>query len=309
MEDSQKLDEFQKLEKIGEGTYGIVYKAKDKITDQFVALKKIRLETESEGVPSTAIREISLLKELDHPNVVQLLDVIHADQNLFLVFEYLDMDLKKHMDDFSSNNDDWPGLPENLSKSYLRQLLDGIAYCHENRVLHRDLKPQNLLIDNKGCIKLADFGLARAFGLPMRAYTHEVITLWYRSPEILLGSKSYDMAVDVWSLGCIFSEMLTKHPLFPGDSEIDQLFRIFRTLGTPDDTTWPGVTKLPDFKAQFPRWEPQSLSSILPVNLSAHGQDLFQRLLIYDPAKRISAKEALAHPYFAEKDSEQEIMK
>ena len=119
-------------------------------------------------------------------------------------------------------------------QSYLRQLLDGIAYCHDHRVLHRDLKPQNLLIDNKGCIKLADFGLARAFGLPMRAYTHEVITLWYRAPEILLGGKTYDMAVDVWGLGCIFAEMLTKHPLFPGDSEIDQLFRIFRTLGTPD---------------------------------------------------------------------------
>ena len=98
-----------------------------------------------------------------------------------------------------------------LLQSYLRQLLEGIAYCHDHRVLHRDLKPQNLLIDNKGCIKLADFGLARAFGLPMRAYTHEVITLWYRSPEILLGSKSYDMAVDVWSLGCIFSEMVSLH--------------------------------------------------------------------------------------------------
>jgi len=297
-EDSQKLDDFQKLEKIGEGTYGVVYKARDKLTEQYVALKKIRLETESEGVPSTAIREISLLKELDHPNVVQLLDVIHADQKLYLVFEYLDMDLKKHMDDFSSNNDDWPGLPENLSKSYLRQLLDGIAYCHDHRVLHRDLKPQNLLIDNKGCIKLADFGLARAFGIPMRAYTHEVITLWYRAPEILLGSKNYDMSVDVWGIGCIFSEMLTKHPLFPGDSEIDQLFRIFRTIGTPDETSWPGVTKLPDFKAQFPRWEPQSLGTILPVNLSDLGKDLFKKLLIYDPAKRITAKQAFSHPYF-----------
>merc|ERR1711988_843407 len=223
MEDSQKLDDFQKLEKIGEGTYGVVYKARDRVTQQYVALKKIRLETESEGVPSTAIREISLLKELDHPNVVQLLDVIHADQKLYLVFEYLDMDLKKHMDDFESNNES-PGLPEKLSKSYLRQLLDGIAYCHDHRVLHRDLKPQNLLIDNKGCIKLCDFGLARVFSLPMRNYTHEVVTLWYRAPEILLGSRSYNMAVDVWSLGLIFSEMLTGNTLFPGDSEIDQLF-------------------------------------------------------------------------------------
>lgn len=294
------MEHFQKIEKIGEGTYGVVYKARDTITNQFVALKKIRLDTESEGVPSTAIREISLLKELDHPAVVQLLDVVHADEKLYLVFEYLNMDLKKHMDDFDggAKNSDCPGLPENLAKSYLYQLLDGIAYCHKNRVLHRDLKPQNLLIDNKGTIKLADFGLARAFGLPMRSYTHEVVTLWYRAPEILLGSKSYTTAVDVWSLGCIFAEMLTKHPLFPGDSEIDQLFRIFRTLGTPDETTWPGVSKFPDFKPVFPRWESKSLDQILPPSLGQEGRNLFQKLLIYDPLKRISAMEAMAHPYF-----------
>ena len=127
-------------------------------------MKRIRLDSESEGVPSTALREISVLKELDYPNVVQLLDVIISHSKLYLVFEYLDMDLQKHMKDFRSKNDDWPGLPEILSRSYLRQLLDGISYCHAHRILHRDLKPQNLLIDNKGCIKLADFGLARAFG-------------------------------------------------------------------------------------------------------------------------------------------------
>ena len=148
------MENFQKIEKIGEGTYGIVYKAKDKITDQYVALKKIRLETESEGVPSTAIREISLLKELDHPSIVQLLDVVHAEQKLYLVFEYLDKDLKKHMDDHAASRKGIDGgsggLPEPLVKSYLKQLLEGIAYCHSHRVLHRDLKPQNLLIDSTG---------------------------------------------------------------------------------------------------------------------------------------------------------------
>ena len=276
------MENFHKIEKIGEGTYGIVYKATDKITNQVVALKKIRLETESEGVPSTAIREISLLKELEHPNVVSLLDVVHADHKLYLVFEYLDKDLKKHMDDSeticknadiaidqsgdrSKRSRKAGGLPENLAKSYLRQLLSGIAYCHTHRVLHRDLKPQNLLIDNRGNIKLADFGLARAFGVPVRNFTHEVVTLWYRPPEILLGEKIYSTAVDIWSLGCIFAEMLTKKPLFPGDSEIDQLFRIFRLLGTPDETIWPGVTQLQDFNSSFPSWEvPKNFADILP---------------------------------------------
>ncbi|XP_071942711.1 cyclin-dependent kinase 2-like isoform X2 [Antedon mediterranea] len=262
------MDNFQKIEKIGEGTYGVVYKARDKISGEVVALKKIRLDTESEGVPSTAIREIALLKELNHDNIVRLLDVIHNEKKLYLVFEFLNQDLKKYMDSAPPS-----GLPLSLVKSYLYQLLQGVACCHSHRVLHRDLKPQNLLIDKNGSIKLADFGLARAFGLPVRTYTHEVITLWYRAPEILLGSRFYCMPVDIWSLGCIFVEMLTRRALFPGDSEIDQLFRIFRTLGTPDETTWPGVTKLPDFKSTFPRWEKQDISKVVP-NLDKDGKHL-----------------------------------
>jgi len=138
---------------------------------------------------------------------------------------------------------------------------------------------------------------ARAFGIPLRPYTHEVVTLWYRAPEILLGSKNYSTPVDIWSIGCIFVEMLTKRPLFPGDSEIDELFRIFRTLGTPDDIMWPGVSKLPDYKpANFPHWTAQPLSSI--VNLDPLGLDLLEKMLTYEPSRRISAKEALSHPYF-----------
>jgi len=296
------MENFQKIEKIGEGAYGIVYKAKDKITNQFVALKKIRLEIESEGVPSTAIREISLLKELEHPGIVQLLDVVHAEQKLYLVFEYLDKDLKKLMDDYAKERNDGRvgGLPEPLAISYLKQLLDGIAYCHQHRVLHRDLKPQNLLIDTHGSIKLADFGLARAFGFPVRTYTHEVVTLWYRAPEILMGSKFYSTSVDTWSLGCIFAEMITRKPLFPGDSEIDQLFRIFRILGTPTEKNWPGVSSLPDYKSVFPKWEPpQDVRQLLPAELSPGGHHLLTQLLTYNPDKRISAKQALKHPYLS----------
>lgn len=288
------MERYQKVEKIGEGTYGVVYKARDKQSGEIIALKKIRLEAEDEGVPSTAIREISLLKELAHPNVVGLKDVVHSDSKLYLVFEFLDQDLKKYMDSCGSAEKKINPL---LVKSYLHQLLQGIAFCHSHRVLHRDLKPQNLLIDRRGQLKLADFGLARAFGIPVRTYTHEVVTLWYRSPEILLGSRHYSTPVDTWSIGCIFAEMVNRHPLFPGDSEIDELFRIFRTLGTPDDSDWPGVSSLPDYKTSFPKWRKQDISKVVPT-LDPAGQDLLKQLLVYEPSQRISAKQAIAHSYF-----------
>ncbi|KAI1289563.1 Cyclin-dependent kinase 2 [Halotydeus destructor] len=282
---------FNKIEKIGEGSYGVVYKAKDRSNGNVVALKKIRLDTEAEGVPSTAIREIALLKDLDHDNVVRLFDVVHCEKNLFLVFEYLDQDLKKLLDSTTS------GLPAATVKSYLWQLLQGISHCHAHRVLHRDLKPQNLLIDRKGNIKLADFGLARCISLPIRTYTHEVVTLWYRAPEILMGAKLYGPAVDLWSIGCIFVEMATTKALFPGDSEIDQLFRIFRTLGTPNETTWPGVSHFPDFKPTFPQWLKQDLTKMV-TNMDNDAMDLLIKLITYNPDQRYSAKKALNHKYF-----------
>jgi len=184
-----------------------------------------------------------------------------------------------------------------LVKSYTKQLLQGLLYCHCRRILHRDLKPQNLLIDRKGFLKLADFGLARAVCIPVRPYTHEVITLWYRAPEILLGSQAYSMPVDIWSAGCIFAEMLAKRPLFPGDSEIDQLFRVFRTLGTPNEEVWRGCTNLPDYKSNFPKWVRQDLKKIIP-EADPLAIDLLERMLIYEPNQRVSAKTALEHQYF-----------
>jgi cyclin-dependent kinase len=213
------MERYQKLEKIGEGTYGVVFKAKDRVTNEILALKKIRLEAEDEGIPSTAIREISLLKELQHPNIVRLYDVVHTERKLTLVFEYLDQDLKKYLDTYES------GLDLPVLQSFLYQLLHGVAFCHDHRVLHRDLKPQNLLINREGELKLADFGLARAFGIPVRSYTHEVVTLWYRAPDVLMGSRKYSTPVDIWSIGCIFAEMANGRPLFAGSSESDQLDR------------------------------------------------------------------------------------
>eukprot|EP00794_Sanderia_malayensis_P003665 gene3665-4182_t len=264
------MDGFERVEKIGEGTYGIVYKAKEKSTGKLVALKKIRLDS--------------------------LLDVIYSEKKLFLVFEYLSQDLKKYLDTAPPG-----GLPLPLVKSYLHQLLSGIAFCHAHMILHRDLKPQNLLIDTQGNIKLADFGLARAFGIPLRTYTHEVVTLWYRAPEILLGCKFYSCSIDIWSIGCIFAEMITRKALFPGDSEIDQLYRIFRTLGTPDESVWPGVVQLKEYKSEFPKWKSQALKTIVP-QLEPEGIKLLKKMLVYEPTKRISARNALNEPYFTTMD-------
>jgi len=287
------MEKYLKLEKVGEGTYGVVFKAKDKQTGELLALKKIRLEAEDEGIPSTAIREIALLKQLHHPNIVKLYDVVHTEKKLTLVFEFVDQDLKKYLDAFGDN-----GLEIETVKSFLWQLLASIAYCHQHRVLHRDLKPQNLLINMEGDLKLADFGLARAFGIPVRNYTHEVVTLWYRAPDVLMGSRKYSTTVDIWSVGCIFAEMVNGRPLFPGSSENDQLMKIFKTLGTPTKKTWPTV-ELPDHKQldNMPIFPVQNLKKIVK-RLDNVGIDLLSRMLQYDPQKRISADAAMKHPYF-----------
>ncbi|KAJ3372685.1 Cell division protein kinase 1 [Allomyces arbusculus] len=290
------IEAFQRLNKLGEGTYGVVYKARERTSGKIVAIKKMKLEQEENGMPSTSLREITVLRELNHPNIVRLHNILYQDyQNLQLVFEFLDYDLKKHME----NSKD--GMPLEVVKSYLYQMLLGIDYCHARRIIHRDLKPHNLLIDQNGRLKIADFGLARCFGVPLRNYTHEVVTLWYRAPEVLLGVKTYGIGVDIWSIGCIFGEMVMHEPLFPGDSEIDQLFKIFKILGTPNEVSWPGVSDLPDWKPHFPNWQKQDLKSIVR-GLDDSGIDLLDELLKYSPGQRISAKRALQHPYFNDLD-------
>eukprot|EP00527_Entomoneis_sp_CCMP2396_P009622 CAMPEP_0198136650 /NCGR_PEP_ID=MMETSP1443-20131203/279_1 /TAXON_ID=186043 /ORGANISM="Entomoneis sp., Strain CCMP2396" /LENGTH=298 /DNA_ID=CAMNT_0043797907 /DNA_START=101 /DNA_END=997 /DNA_ORIENTATION=- len=296
------MERYQKIEKpgsnLGEGTYGVVYKARDRQTDEIVALKRIRLEVEDEGIPSTALREISLLRELSHRNVVDLKDCVQEDGKLYLVFEFLDKDLKKYMESCSGL------LSSALVKSYLFQMCRGLAFCHARGVMHRDLKPQNLLVTRDGRLKLADFGLARAFCPPVRPLTHEVVTLWYRPPEILLGSQTYAPPVDVWAIGAIFVEMVTKRPLFPGDSEIDELYKIFRQLGTPAEDVWPGVTQLPDWNGAFPKWYKTPFATNVTKHLDAFGLELLELFLAYDPKNRISAKDSLNHPYFDDLDKE-----
>ncbi|XP_061111289.1 cyclin-dependent-like kinase 5 isoform X1 [Conger conger] len=279
---------------INHGTYGTVFKAKNRETHEIVALKRVRLDDDDEGVPSSALREICLLKELKHKNIVRLHDVLHSDKKLTLVFEYCDQDLKKYFDSCNGDLD-----PETV-KSFMYQLLKGLGFCHSRNVLHRDLKPQNLLINRNGELKLADFGLARAFGIPVRCYSAEVVTLWYRPPDVLFGAKLYSTSIDMWSAGCIFAELANAgRPLFPGNDVDDQLKRIFRLLGTPTEEQWQTMTKLPDYKP-YPMYPATtSLVNVVP-KLSATGRDLLQNLLKCNPVQRISAEEALQHPYFAD---------
>ncbi|KIL70562.1 hypothetical protein M378DRAFT_183203 [Amanita muscaria Koide BX008] len=277
-----------------QGTYATVYKGRSKATNEIVALKEIHLDAE-EGTPSTAIREISLMKELKHVNVVRLHDVIHTETKLILIFEYCEQDLKKYMD----QHGDRGALEPNTVRSFMYQLLKGTAFCHENQVLHRDLKPQNLLINRKGELKLGDFGLARAFGVPVNTFSNEVVTLWYRAPDVLLGSRTYSTSIDVWSCGCIFAEMISGLPLFRGRDNQDQLLHIMRIIGTPTEAQFQKMQRdSPEIQLKsYPRYPKMPFSQVLP-KASPHAIDLLERLLKFDPAERISAAEALSHPYF-----------
>uniref|UniRef100_A0A671LQJ5 cyclin-dependent kinase n=1 Tax=Sinocyclocheilus anshuiensis TaxID=1608454 RepID=A0A671LQJ5_9TELE len=286
-----KLETYVKLDKLGEGTYATVYKGRSKLTDNLVALKEIRLEHE-EGAPCTAIREVSLLKDLKHANIVTLHDIIHTQKSLTLVFEYLDKDLKQYLDDCGNC------IHMHNVKLFLFQLLRGLNYCHRRKVLHRDLKPQNLLINDRGELKLADFGLARAKSIPTKTYSNEVVTLWYRPPDILLGSTDYSTQIDMWGVGCIFYEMSTGRPLFPGSTVEEELHFIFKLLGTPTEETWPGITSNEEFISyNYPRYRADCLHNHTP-RLDNDGVELLSKLLQFEGKKRIAAEEAMRHQYF-----------
>ncbi|KAM8976555.1 cyclin-dependent kinase 18 [Pelodytes ibericus] len=286
-----KLETYVKLDKLGEGTYATVFKGRSKLTENLVALKEIRLEHE-EGAPCTAIREVSLLKNLKHANIVTLHDIIHTEYSLTLVFEYLDSDLKQYLDNCGNL------MCMHNVKIFMFQLLRGLSYCHRRKILHRDLKPQNLLINEKGELKLADFGLARAKSVPTKTYSNEVVTLWYRPPDVLLGSTEYSTPIDMWGVGCILYEMSTGRPMFPGSTVKEELHLIFRLLGTPTEETWPGISSNKEFKAYgFPQYRAQPLKNHTP-RLDTEGIDLLNSLLVYEDKKRISAEEGIRHPYF-----------
>ncbi|XP_072390820.1 cyclin-dependent kinase 14 isoform X1 [Diabrotica undecimpunctata] len=290
-----KSEAYIKLEQLGEGSYATVYKGFSNLQNQVVALKEIILQ-EEEGAPFTAIREASLLKELKHANIVTLHDIVHTRQTLTFVFEYVHTDLSQYLERHSGGLD-----PRNV-RLFLFQLLRGLLYCHKRRVLHRDVKPQNLLISEIGELKLADFGLARAKSVPSHTYSHEVVTLWYRPPDVLLGSTDYSTSLDMWGVGCIFVEMITGMAIFPGVRDtIDQLDKIFKILGTPTEEDWPGVSQLPGFYKihKLGQHKPRKLGFCWSaLHDIVHGEAMASGLLQLNPQKRLGAEEAMVHPYF-----------
>ncbi|KAI9488922.1 kinase-like domain-containing protein [Zychaea mexicana] len=296
---SSKITEYQLQHKLGEGTFGEVHKGIHKSSGAIVALKRILMHNEREGIPITAIREIKILKQLHHKNIVPLTDLavergdpVKKEQgSIYMVFPYMDHDLA--------------GLLENPSvrlttpqiKTYVKQLLEGTAYLHHNKILHRDIKAANLLINNEGILQIADFGLARGIEDEDKEYTSCVVTRWYRPPELFLGERRYTSAIDMWGVGCIVGELLRGRPILQGTDDTDQLRRIFHLCGSPNHTNWPGYHSLPEAnKYNFetsPRRVKEEFSKYDPL-----AADLLDKLLVLDHTKRLTAMDALDHDYF-----------
>lgn len=312
-EGCRSSDLYDKLEKIGEGTYGAVYKARCRETNELMALKRLKLESETEGFPITSIRETITLLKGKHPNVIDVKEIVFGNRldQIYIVMEYMDRDLKSFMHDMNR-----PFKIEEI-KLLMQQLIDAIAHLHKNWILHRDLKTSNLLI-NKGTLKVGDFGLAREYGSPLKQYTNKVVTLWYRAPELLLNTGKYSTPIDVWSIGCIFGELLTKKPLFQGQSETQQIDLIFKALGSPNEELWPDYEKIRLVqKIKLPTYKFNTLLEKLgDQKLSDKGFHFWNRLLAYDPGvktksdvdeelarkptHRITSEEALKHEFFTE---------
>ncbi|EJD04187.1 Pkinase-domain-containing protein [Fomitiporia mediterranea MF3/22] len=295
---SRSVYSYERLNQIEEGSYGVVFRARDKQTGDIVALKKLKLDEEKYGFPITALREINALIACKHDNVVGIREIVVGETltQVFIVMDFIEHDLKSLLTLMPQ-----PFLQSEI-KTLMRQLLSAVAHCHKNWILHRDLKTSNLLMNNRGTIKVADFGLARRYGDPvgLGGMTQLVVTLWYRAPEILLGATTYSTAVDMWSVGCIFGELLLKEPIFPAKNELEQLSLIFKMLGPPTSSSWPGYASLPLAKTiSLPMSHAPQFRQKFPY-LTVAGIDLLSQLLTYDPDQRINAEEALQHPYFSE---------
>ncbi|CAM8881826.1 unnamed protein product [Rhodiola kirilowii] len=314
------LQQYDLLGKIGEGTYGLVFLARIKSSTnrgKSIAIKKFKQSKDGDGVSPTAIREIMLLREISHENVVQLVNVHinHVDMSLYLAFDYAEHDLyeiiRHHRDKVNQPMNQY------TVKSLLWQLLNGLNYLHSNWIMHRDLKPSNILVmgdgDEQGVVKIADFGLARIYQAPLKPLSDNgvVVTIWYRSPELLLGAKHYASAVDMWAVGCIFAELLTLKPLFQGAEvkatqnpfQLDQLDKIFKVLGHPTPEKWPTLVNLPHWQSdvqhiQGRKYDSPGLHNVVHLPPKSPAYDLLSKMLEYDPQKRITAAQALEHEYF-----------
>ncbi|KOS18402.1 Serine/threonine-protein kinase ppk23 [Escovopsis weberi] len=299
---SRSVENYDKLNDIEEGTYGWVARATELATGKIVALKRLKLEpADPNGLPVTGLREIQILRDCRHRNIVAMQEVVvgselsKADNSIYLVFEFVEHDLKTILDDMPE-----PFLSSEV-KRLLLQLASGVAYLHANWILHRDLKTSNLLLNNRGQLKIADFGMARYVGDPPPRLTQLVVTLWYRAPELLLGERAYGAAVDMWSVGCIFGELIAREPLLQGSNEVDQMSRILELCGAPTEESWPGFRRLPNARSlRLPKSPPASGSLIRArfPGLTSAGAGLLGGLLSLDPDRRPSAAQMLEHEYF-----------
>uniref|UniRef100_UPI0037E84862 cyclin-dependent kinase 6 n=1 Tax=Semicossyphus pulcher TaxID=241346 RepID=UPI0037E84862 len=288
---------YELLAEAGEGSYGKVYKAREVGEEQrLLAVKKLKVhgDTAEMGIPAFMIREVALLRKLNyfnHPNIVKMFDVSAVPDgqslNLTLVFEYIDQDLSTYL-----SNVPVPGLSCDCIKDMMQQLLRGLDFLHTNLVLHRDLKPENILVGSGGEIKIADFGLARIYTFNI-ALTPVVVTLWYRAPEVLLNSV-YMSSVDMWSAGCIFAELFLLRPLFRGNTEVQQLQKIFEVIGLPSEEDWPKDSPI----SYSLSWGPKGSSAKLLHKLGPVENNLLSQCLAFKPSSRITAAKALAHPFF-----------
>ena len=288
---------YERVQQVGEGTYGKVYKSKNSITNEYVAVKKLRLESEREGFPITAIREIKLLQSFDHPNIVGLLEMMVEHNQIYMVFDYMDHDLTGLLTHPELQ------LEESHRKYIFKQLMEGLNYLHEKRIIHRDIKGSNILLDNLGNLKIADFGLARTMKIlgegEVADFTNRVITIWYRPPELLLGATDYGREVDIWGVGCLLIELYTKMAAFRGMDEISQLSKIFNILGTPTLESWPQIDKLPWFEMLKPKINIASkFANKYKDAMTPEAFKLAEKLLALNPNQRPIANEALKDEYF-----------
>jgi len=292
---TEKAKRYEKIGFLGEGQFATVYKARDKETGVIVAVKKIKFGNRVEaadGINRTALREIKLLQEIKHIHIIGLVDVFGHGSNISLVYDFMDTDLEEVIRD----RENIVLTPSHI-KSYMIMILEGMEYLHANWILHRDLKPNNLLIDEKGILKIGDFGLAKFYGSPTREMTHQVVTRWYRAPELLFGARIYSTGIDMWAVGCIFSELLRREPLLPGETDLNQLVKIFELFGTPNENNWPKVKTLPDYVD----FKPVSAKPLKMI-FSAVNNDtiiVLDNMLQLCPSKRCTCTEALKLPYFS----------